>query len=179
MLDTQGRRRPGALCIVPFVLMSTDSDRVYVVALTMLSRRELSERQVRERLARREFPPDHIDAAIARLKAERALDDGRVAQAMARLEVVTRRHGKLRAQRQIEHLGIKPDIARAAIDEVLGSVDQDALLASALGRRLRGDRPIADEAEFRRLYRFLIGQGFDSDRILRLLRARRDSHRDR
>jgi regulatory protein len=153
--------------------MADEADRAYVAGLTLLARRELSERQLRERLARREYPSEVIDTAIARLKAERALDDTRVAGAMARLEVLTKRHGRLRAQRQLEHAGIRSDIARTALDEVMAGVDQDAVLAAALGRRLRGDRTIADEAEFRRLYRFLIGQGFDSDRVLRALKARR------
>ena len=153
--------------------MSSEADKAYVAGLTMLSRRELSERQLRERLARREYHEDAIQSAIVRLKQERALDDARVAGALARLEVLTKRHGRLRAQRQLEHKGISPSTARDALDGVFGGIDQDALLEAALARRLRGERPIEDDAEFRRLYRFLTGQGFESDRILRTLKARR------
>jgi len=39
----------------------------YIDGLKMLGRRELSERQVRQRLARKGHEPDAIDAAIARL----------------------------------------------------------------------------------------------------------------
>ena len=151
--------------------MSIDKDP-YVVALKMLARRELTERQVRERLARRGYDDNDIDAAIARLRSNRSLDDVRVAGAMARSEVVIKRHGRLRAQRQLEAAGLPASIARTALDEVFASLDQDALIGAALGRRLRGTRAIEDEAEFRRLYRFLIGQGFESDLVLKTLKAR-------
>jgi len=55
------------------------ANRAYLDALRMLARRELSEAQIRQRLARREHEPDLIDEAAARLKEERALDDVRVA----------------------------------------------------------------------------------------------------
>jgi SOS response regulatory protein OraA/RecX len=92
---------------------------------------------------------------------------------MARSEVLIKRHGRLRAQRQLEAAGLSASIARTALDEVFSAIDQNALIGAALGRRLRGARAIEDEAEFRRLYRFLIGQGFDSDLVLRTLKARR------
>lgn len=139
----------------------------------MLARRELTERQLRERLARRGYEADHVDAAVGRLKSDRSLDDTRVAMAMARQEVSTKRHGRLRAQRQLEAAGLPSALARTALDEVFSGIDQDALIGAALGRRLRGSRAIEDEAEFRRLYRFLIGQGFDNDLVLRTLKARK------
>ena len=61
-------------------------------------------------------------------------------------------------------------LLRPAIREGL---DDDELLEAALGRRLRGKQLIADDREFQRLYRFLSAQGFESDRILKLLNARR------
>ena len=52
----------------------------------MLGRRELSEAQVRQRLARRGHEPDSVDAAVARLRQERAIDDTRVAEAIVRTQ---------------------------------------------------------------------------------------------
>ena len=144
----------------------------YLVALRMLARRELSEAQVRQRLARRQHPPEDIDAAVSRLRAEGSLDDGRTAGAIARHETAVRRRGRRRVIRQIQAAGITPDLARQAADEVFADLDADALLASALDSRLRG-RSVADEREHRRLYRYLVGQGFEPDRVLAALAARR------
>lgn len=144
----------------------------YVDALKMLARRELSEAQVRQRLARRGHEPDAIDAAVARLREERAIDDARVAEAIARTESSVRRRGKLRVKRRIESAGISGATARRAVDEVYGSIDADALLEASLAKRLRGRAAIADDREFQRLYRYLVGQGFESDRVVRALKAR-------
>jgi len=145
----------------------------YVDGLRMLGRRELSEAQVRQRLARKGHQPDEIDAAVDRLRRERAIDDARVAEAIAHTETTVRRRGKLRVRRQIEQAGIAPATARHAIDEVFGGVDgidDGALLEEALTRRLRGRDRLADDAEFRRLFRYLVGQGFEPDRVMAILR---------
>jgi regulatory protein len=149
------------------------ASQAYLAGLRLLGRREFSERQLRERLRRRGYEPDDIDAAIERLRADRSLDDTRVAYALARQELLTKRHGRLRARRQLEMAGIAPTLADAAIQETLAGADPEALLAAALSRRLRGADRIEDEAQFRRLYRFLIGQGFEPDRILAALRPLR------
>ena len=94
----------------------------------MLGRRELSEAQVRERLARRGYEPDGVDSAVSRLRDERA------------------------------------------IDEIFGAIDDHALLEEALARRLKGRERLADEAEFRRLFRYLVGQGFEPDRVMAILK---------
>jgi regulatory protein len=146
---------------------------VYVVALTMLSRRELSEKQVRERLVRRGYDGDEIEHAVERLKSERAIDDARVAAAIARSQISVRGRGKIRVRMAIQQAGIRGDAVNEALESAFGDVDQDALLTAALNKRLRGERPIADDREFQRLYRYLVGQGFESDKALKALNARR------
>src|SRR5437667_12084900 len=144
----------------------------YVDALKMLARRELSEAQVRQRLARHGHDAEGIDEAVARLTQERAIDDARVAEAIARNESSLRRRGKVRARRRIEVAGISSAAARDAVNEVYGAIDADALLEAALAKRLRGRETIADDREFQRLYRYLVSQGFESDKVLALLRKR-------
>ena len=127
----------------------------YVDGLRMLGRRELSEKQVRDRL-----------------RAGRAIDDARVAEAIAHTATAVHRRGRLRVKRQIEQAGIAPAIARQALDAVFDGVSDKALLEAALAKRLRGRDHIADEGEFRRLFRHLIGQGFEPDRVLAALKRR-------
>ena len=145
----------------------------YIDGLKMLARRELSEKQVRERLVRKGHDNDAVDDAIARLREERALDDARVAGAIARTETSIRRRGKLRVQLQIQRAGIDKAIAKRAVDEAFDAIDDEALIEASLNKRLRGRDTIADDREFQRLYRYLAGQGFENDRIMKLLSARR------
>jgi regulatory protein len=144
----------------------------YVDGLKMLARRELSEQQVRQRLARKGHEPDAIDDAVARLLSERALDDTRVAEAIARTETSARRRGRIRVELQIQKAGIDKSTAKRVVDDVFGSIDDDALIEAALNKRLRGRDAIADDKEFQRLYRYLAGQGFETDKIMKALTAR-------
>jgi regulatory protein len=149
------------------------ADSAYVDGLKMLGRRELSEAQVRQRLARRGHDEESIDAAVARLKSDRSLDDERVAGAIARSETSLRKRGQLRVRRRIEAAGIAAPIAQRAVDDTFQEIDGDALIAAALAKRLRGREVIEDDREFQRLYRYLSSQGFESDRIVTLLRRYR------
>ena len=142
----------------------------YVDGLQMLARRELSEAQVRQRLLRKGHDAEAVDAAVDRLRGERAINDERAAEAIAQAETRAHRRGKLRVRRQIEQAGIAPATARHAIDEVFEGIDDEALLEEALARRLKGRERLADEAEFRRLFRYLVGQGFEPDRVMAILK---------
>jgi SOS response regulatory protein OraA/RecX len=106
------------------------------------------------------------------LRDERAINDQRVAEAIVRTETGIRKRGKVRVRMQLERAGIAKETAKAAIDNVFEAIDDAALLESSLRKRLRGRETIADEREFARLFRYLIGQGFESDRVMRALRAK-------
>jgi regulatory protein len=144
------------------------SASAYVDALKLLARRELSEAQIRQRLARRGHSGDAIDSAVTRLKEERALDDTRVAEAIARTQTALKGRGRVRVRREMERAGIGADDAARAMDAVFADVDADQLLEKALARRMRG-RDVVDDSVFRRLYRYLLGQGFEHDRIIKAL----------
>jgi regulatory protein len=131
----------------------------YVLALGWLARRELTEKQIRQRLARRAIEADAIDEAVARLKAERAIDDARVAGAFARTAVRLKGRGPMRLERDLQGLGIERGAAKAAVREILADTDEKTLARQALARRWRrADRP--EPADAARLYRALLRQGF-------------------
>jgi regulatory protein len=149
----------------------------YVQALTWLARRELSERQVRERLARRGVDEEEIEAAVARLRGERAIDDRRVALACARSAVRLKGRGRERVRRAVEAIGIAREVARAAVDEVFAEVDEPALIERALTKRWpKLGEP--DRREVQRIYQALVRQGFPPDRVLQAIKARRRGDRD-
>jgi regulatory protein len=145
----------------------------YLAALKMLAGRELSEAQVRQRLARRKHDPDDIARAIETLKANGTIDDARAAAVIARREATVRRRGKSRVTTRLRAAGIARDVADRAVQQVFEDLDPDALLAAALDKRLRGRTRVEDDREMQRLYRYLLGQGFEADRVLARLRALR------
>jgi len=145
----------------------------YTAALNLLSRRELSTVQLRERLARRKFEPEEIDTVIQRLTRDRTLDDRRVALAYARVEATIRRRGKRRVLQSVQRLGISPVTARAAVDEVFGDIDEAAMLDTAIERRLKGATVRTLDARGKaRIVRSLVGQGYEPGKVFARLRAK-------
>ena len=144
----------------------------YIVALTLLSARELSEAQLRTRLKRREFEADDIDAAINRLKADGTLNDRRVAGAIARMETSIKHRGRSRVIQKIRQAGIDGDTAEAATEQAFEDIDEDQLLDHAMTRRLRGKtaKELDDKARAR-LVRGLAAQGFRLETIFKKLRS--------
>jgi regulatory protein len=144
----------------------------YITALTMLSARELSEAQLRTRLKRRELDAAEIDAAIARLKADRTLNDGRVALAIARMESAIKHRGRSRVLQKIRQAGIDDDTAQHAVRAVFEEVDEDAMLDRAFERRLRGKAPTdLDDKGRAKMIRGLVAQGFQFEAILKRLKG--------
>ena len=145
----------------------------YTAGLTLLAGRELSAAQLGERLLRRGFTADATEAAVTRLRREGSLDDRRAAAAYARRAVEIRRQGPARIARELAARGVEASVAKAAIEEALVGRDPEELLARSLDRRLGG--PIATRAEFRRLYQYLLRQGFEGAMAAAALRRRAQS----
>lgn len=138
----------------------------------MLSARELSEAQLRTRLKRRELDAAEIDEAISRLKADRTLNDRRVALAIARMESAIKHRGRSRVLQKIRQAGIDDDTAQQAVQAVFEEVDEDAMLDKAFERRLRGTAPKElDDRGRAKVIRGLVAQGFRFEAILKRLKG--------
>jgi regulatory protein len=158
--------------------MPADSDRAYVAGLKLLATRELAESQLRERLTRRKFESDDVEAALARLRAERALDDNRTAAAYARTEAHVRGRGRIRVLRRLHAMGIAPEVARAAVGDAYRDLDEGQRIEQVLARRLRPGETLEDPKVAARLQRYLIAQGFGAGNVGDVLRKLRRATSD-
>jgi len=143
----------------------------YTLALTLLSARELSEAQLRTRLRKRKIDEDEIESAVSRLKADRTLNDRRVAVAIARMESSIKHRGRARIIQKIRQAGIDGDTADDAVGEVFQDVDEGELLDQAVDRKLRGkSKKDLDEKGRARIIRSLVGQGFRLEAVLKRMK---------
>jgi len=145
----------------------------YVDGLHLLGRRELSVKQLRERLLDREHAREDVDRAIELLLENKALDDARVAAAYVRTALKIKGRGRLRVQRELQELGIDRDVASAALAEAFGDVDERAMIKKALEKKLRGPRKILTAPEYARVFQYLMRQGFAPATITAVLRSMR------
>ena len=72
--------------------------------------------------------------------------------------------------RELNEMGIAREVATEALADVFADVDERALIAKALKKKMRGRPRIANAAEHARLYQFLMRQGFTPAGITAALR---------
>jgi len=142
----------------------------YLDALHLLAHRELSAKQLRERLIDREHDREEIERAIEHLLETGALDDARVAAVHVRTAMTVKGRGRLRIQRELQEMGIERDVAASALAEAFGDVDERSLIATAIRKKLRGQSKIATKVEYARVYQFLMRQGFSDAAVREALR---------
>jgi regulatory protein len=153
--------------------LADDKPSAYLDGLRLLARRELTAKQIRERLVDREHDREEIDRAIEDLIRTKALDDARVAAAYVRTAVKIKGRGRLRIQRELQEIGVERDVATQALAEAFGDVDERALIAAAIKKKLHGKTKIASAAEYARVYQFLMRQGFSPAGVSAALRGYR------
>jgi SOS response regulatory protein OraA/RecX len=137
------------------------SKAAYSRALRWLAARELSEGQVRSRLAESGYSETAITPAVQRLIENRTVDDRRTASAVARTEARVRRHGPRRVLGKLLSMQIDRDLAREIVKEQFGEDDEEQLIETALDRRLRGKpERLKDPNERRKILGYLVRQGF-------------------
>ena len=144
----------------------------YVDGLLLLGRRELSVKQLRERLLDRDHTPEDTDRAIELLLEQKALDDARVAAAYVRTALALKGRGRLRIRRELTAMGIDQDVAGAALGDAFGDVDERALVTKAIQKKLRG-KTMASPADHARMFQYLMRQGFPPSIVTAVLRAAR------
>jgi regulatory protein len=145
----------------------------YLDAVRLLGRRELSVAQLRARLVDRDHAPADIDRAIDLLLENGSLNDARVARAYARRALQIKGRGRLRTQRELQTMGIAPEVVAEALGELFGDVDERSLVKKALEKKLRGRQKIDSAAAYARAYQFLLRQGFSPTAVTTVLRAYR------
>lgn len=147
-----------------FSLMATSP---YDYALNLLSARPYSERNMRRKLMRKEFPAADVQSVIERLLASGLLDDKRYAEQFARGRLLGAGSSKLRLRQQLYSRGIPGELASAAIEGVIEDedVDLEAIIEKAARKKVASMAGLDSTVVRRRLYGHLARAGYTPDMI--------------
>jgi regulatory protein len=104
-------------------------------AVRLLTYRDRSRTELRERLAEDGFLPETVSAVVDRLTDVGLVDDERFARSFARSLTQIRHLGRSRASRELAARGIDPELAAEALDEAL-SVEAEEAAAGEFSRSL-------------------------------------------
>lgn len=136
----------------------------------LLSRREYSEKELRQKLVKKEIAPDLIDATLERLKHYGYQSDTRVARQVG---MAHQTKGLRWLKAKLATKGVGQDV----LDQVEDLSDDESRLALALARFEAKD--LSDEKTFTKATRYLLSRGFSYDKVskgLKELRSSRLSH---
>lgn len=134
-------------------------------ALRLLTRREHSLEELRQKLSQRGFPHDVISVVLQELKARGDLSDLRYAQAMVSHRA-KKGYGPVYIRQELRERGVDSGLIESALIE-----GEFSWATVALGR-YKGhfkDEPIADYADWARRASYLKRRGFETGTILEVL----------
>lgn len=131
-------------------------EKMYQQAVGLVSRRPRSEREIRERLKRKNVPDETQEVVIARLHEARLLDD----MAFARSWVENRITFRPRSAWAIKTELMKKGVSSEKIDEVLEGFDDEAAVFQAASVGARKYRNLDRELFRKRLGAYLARRGF-------------------
>jgi len=156
---------------LPRKTAASPAPTAYGRALAKLARRDHAEGELRRALRRAGHAEDEVGTAVERLKSQRALDDGRFAEAFSRSRLGHRGLGSNRVRAELRQRGVGRTVAEAGLREALRDVSEAEAL-DALARRYWKQR-LADAPERRmqKLWAFLLRRGYPAALVGSRLRA--------
>ncbi len=148
-------------------------------ALRLVSYRLRSEKEVRARLAEKEFHPAVIDRAIGHLQSSGVLNDNKFARAFVNQILMRKPSGRALLQRELRSKGIPRETIQDILHETLGEEEELHLAREAVRKilkRYRSSRiPMDEKKKQKRIESFLVRRGFQWTTIYSILRTLNDN----
>ena len=149
-----------------------DENALYDYAVKALGRRMRTvaelKRLMRSRVENGEQGQAKIDHVVARLKAQRYLNDTEYATSYTRLRQENQSFGKRRVQQDLVQKGVHAEVIAKTLDAAYGDVNEEELARRHLERK-RVRKPTNDK-EAARVMRMLVRAGFSTGVIFRILK---------
>jgi regulatory protein len=125
-------------------------------------------RLMRNRVAAQPDGDALIEAVVARLKAQRYLNDTSYAENYSRFRKENEKFGRLRVIQDLKIKGVHPDIIEKVVPAAYSDVNEEQLAREFL-RRKRIAKPVGQK-HAARVFRMMVRAGFSSRIIFRTLK---------
>lgn len=148
--------------------------RAKLRAMNILQKQDKTEKELRDKLREGLYPERVIDAAIAYVKSYSYIDDERFARNYVSYRLQSK--SKRLLERELRQKGVPADIIENVLEELTNTkgFDEDVLIVrmaeKKCGSPLEEKLPAADDRKsWEKLYRYLIGKGFEYEKVKRVL----------
>lgn len=146
------------------------ADAAKQAAYRILSYRDRSAHELREKLKEKGFSETVIAEVIPFLQEIGALNDLRFARQWAQSRTDYRHFGPVRLRRELLEKGISADETDAVLNQLSEERDPSASAEEALTRRFHDPALLGEPAVRQRAFAFLQRKGFSTETILKVLR---------
>lgn len=142
----------------------------HACALTLLTARSYTARDLRRKLEQKGFDSTEIGATIERLTQSGLIDDARFASDYAR-QRLARGTAARRVTQELARKGIQPAIAGAAVAVVADEeqIDPTAAMEELARKKLRAVAALDADTQRRRVFGFLARRGYELEDIKRVI----------
>jgi len=139
----------------------------YEQALSLLEFRARSVSELRRKLIQKGSPAVEVDGVVARLRAQKLLDDDEFARQFARGKALGAGASRRRIVLELIRRGVAREIADRAVEGLQENegIDPERVLHRVAGKKWKSLARLDDFTRKRRLYAFLARRGFDPDEI--------------
>ncbi len=134
-------------------------------ACDCLSRRDLSEKELVQRLRKKEYKAEEITAALEKLTEYGYVNDARYASLFVKSRAESK--GKRRIALELAQKGIEDEVAAHAL---AGLPEDETPRVVLMLQRRYGGQDLSDPAQKRRVYGFFQRRGFSFDSVERAIR---------
>ena len=143
----------------------------YQYALSLLSLRGYTVRNLRRKLVQKGFGADDTTSVMERLIEARLLDDGQYAREYARQKLESGGSSVRRVEQELLKKGVSAEEIRSAVTSVIadGDVDISRSIDLAAKKKLASMGELDVEVKRRRLFGFLARGGFEISSIRRVV----------
>ncbi len=140
-------------------------------AYRSLARRAHSRYELQEKLERKKYSHNTIQAVLAELETQKFLDDRAFAMGFARDRLQRKQLGRDRVALELKVKGIAKELIEETLSPLYGEMDEQTLAKEALNKKLHTMKRSPTASDRRRLADFLRRRGFSYEAIRKALKA--------
>ena len=132
-------------------------------ALNLLSFRNRSEKEIKERLKQKKFDNKTAEEVVDKLKSVDLIDDDKFARLWIKNRLTGKPRGKNLIKRELYQKGIKKEIIENAISEIYSETTEEELALKLAQKKAISYAKLDKVKAKHKLYAFLISRGFESE----------------
>ena len=151
------------------IILAEERKKAFERAIRILSYRDRSEKEMRDKLSEAKYDDAIIEFVIAELKRLNLINDKNFAQLFARTKMANKPMGKFLLKRELLQKGLSEEIIEGVIEKIYQEKDEYQIAFEIAARRKRQYKNIDEKKAKKKISDLLARRGFSWDVISHVL----------